>query len=196
MKRLKLPVFVLSVLFLFTQSLFAATYKIDLDHTAVSFKVRHLLSNVQGHFKEFEGSFVYDPDHPETWKANTTIQVASIDTNVAQRDKHLRSPDFFDAEKYPTITFVSTGVTDMTPNSAKLNGMLTIHGVEKPVTLDLEILGVAKDPWGNTRAGFSATTKINRKDFGITWNKALEAGKVLVGDEVVITLEVEGLLQE
>ena len=195
MKYVRLLAFAILTLF-FTPSVFAATYKIDLDHTSVSFKIRHILSNVQGHFKQFEGVFVYDPEHPETWKVNATIQAASIDTNVAERDKHLRSADFFDVEKYPTITFVSTGVTDVTPTNAKLNGLLTIHGVEKPVTLDLEILGVATDPWKNTRAAFTATTKINRKDFGLTWNQVLEAGKVLVGDEIVITLEVDGLLQE
>lgn len=178
------------------QPSFAANYKIDADHTTVSFKVKHLFSNVQGNFKKFEGSFAYDPDKPETWKTEATIQADSIDTNVAERDKHLRSKDFLEVEKYPTVTFKSTGVTDVTPAGAKLNGILTIHGIEKPVVLDLEILGEAKDPWGNVAAGFTATTKINRKDFGLTWNQALETGGVLVGEEITITLEVTGLLQE
>ncbi len=173
-----------------------ATYNIDVDHTSVSFKIRHVLSNVVGQFKQFEGTFVYDPQKPEAWKAMAVIQAASIDTNVAPRDKHLRSPDFFDVEKYPTITFKSTKVTEVTPESAKLEGLLTIHGVEKLAVLDLEIHGVAKDTWGNVRAAFTATTKINRKDFSLTWNQAIEAGKFLVGDEVIITLEVEGLLKE
>ena len=181
-------------LFLCT-SAWAATYKIDLDHTTVAFKIRHLFSNVIGHFKQFEGTFEYDLKTPEKWGASATIQAASIDTNVAGRDKHLKSSDFFDVEKYPAITFKSTGVTDATENGAKLNGLLTIHGVEKPVTLDLQIHGVGKDPWGNTRAGFTATTKVNRKDFGLTWNKAVESGQLLVGEEVEITLEVEGILQ-
>ena len=175
---------------------FAASYTIDADHTTISFKVKHLFSNVQGTFKKFEGSFTYDPNKPETWKTEATIQADSIDTNVAERDKHLRSKDFLEVEKYPTITFKSTGVSDMTPAGAKLSGLLTIHGVEKPVILDLEILGEAKDPWGNVAAGFTATTKINRKDFGLTWNQALETGGVLVGEEIAITLEVSGLLQE
>lgn len=195
MKRLRFSLFVVLGIFTLSQSVFAATYKIDADHTTVSFKIRHILTNVQGHFKEFEGTFDYDPDKPETWTTNATIQAASIDTNVAPRDKHLRSADFFDVEKYPTLTFKSTGVTDATQTSAKLNGLLTIHGVEKPVVLDLQILGVAKDPWGNVIASFTATTKVNRKDFGLTWNKALETGQLLVGEEVEITLEVAGLLQ-
>ena len=185
----------LGILFL-SQPVSAATYTIDVDHTTVSFKIRHILSHVQGQFRQFEGSFDYDPEKSETWKANATLQAASIDTNVEPRDKHLRSADFFDAEKYPTLSFVSTGVTDVTPTSAKLNGLLTIHGVEKPAVFDLQIQGVAKDPWGNTRASFTATTTINRKDFGLNWSKVLETGQLLVGDEVVITLEVEGLLQE
>ena len=196
MKQLKLSVYALCGIFLLSPCAFAADYSIDPDHTSVSFKIHHLLSYVEGRFRKFEGSFVYDPDKPEIWKAQATIQAASIDTNVEPRDKHLRSADFFDVEQYPTITFVSTGASDATATSAKLNGLLTIHGVEKPVVLDLEIHGVAKDPWGNVRSSFTATVTIDRKDFGLLWNKALETGKFLVGDEVIITLEVEGLLKE
>ncbi len=173
----------------------AATYTVDTDHTSVSFKIRHILSYVEGRFKSFEGSFNYDPEKPETWQIKGTIQTASIDTNVEARDKHLRSADFFDAEKYPTISFVSTKATNVTLTHAKLEGLLTIHGVEKPVALDVQIHGIVKDPWGNTIAGFTATTTINRKDFGLTWNQALETGQLLVGEEVMITLEVAGLLK-
>ncbi len=180
-------------IFVFNTSVFAATYKIDSDHSTVGFKIHHLLSYVQGRFNQFEGSFDYDPAKPDAWKAEAVIRAASIDTNVAARDKHLRSADFFDAEKFPTLHFKSTEVTDVTPTSAKLHGLLTIHGVEKPAVLDLEIHGVLQDPWGNVKAGFTATTKINRKDFGLTWNKALEAGQLLVGEEVLITLEIEGI---
>lgn len=175
---------------------FAANYMVDTDHTSVNFKVRHILSNVQGHFKKFEGSFTYEPGKPETWQVKGTLDVASIDTNVPERDKHLRSGDFFDVEKYPQISFVSTEVMEAAETSAKLHGVLTMHGVEKPVVLDVEIHGIARDPWGNTRASFTATTKLNRKDFGITWNQVLDKGQLLVGEEVVITLEVEGLLNE
>lgn len=177
--------------FLYAQSAQAATYTIDVDHSAVTFKIRHLVSKVQGAFNQFEGTFDYEPGKPELWKADAAIQAASIDTNVAARDKHLRSADFFDVEKYPTITFKSTKVEDVTESSAKLHGVLTMHGVEQPVVMDLDILGEGKDPWGSIRTGFSATTKVNRKDFGITWNKVLEAGGGLLGDEVEITIEVE-----
>ena len=173
----------------------ATTYAIDKDHTTVSFKIRHLFSKVEGTFNEFEGTFDYVPGQPEQWKAQATIQAASIDTRVEQRDTHLRSPDFFDVATHPTISFTSTKVTGATPTSAKLEGLLAIHGVEKPVMLDLTIHGEGKDPWGNTRSGFTATTTINRKDFGLTWNQALETGQLLVGDDVEITLEVEGLVK-
>ena len=195
MKRTRVLIgILLGITFALTPAM-AAPYKIDSDHSTVGFKIHHLLSYVNGRFNQFEGAFDYDPEKPDTWKAAVAIQAASIDTNVAPRDKHLRSADFFDVEKFPTITFKSTGVTDVTPTSAKLPGLLTLHGIEKPVVLHLEIHGVLKDPWGNTKAGFTATTKINRKDFGLTWNKALETGQWLVGEEVLITLEVEGILQ-
>lgn len=185
---------VAAILFLSSAPVWAATYKVDEEHTSVSFKIRHLLSNVQGQFNKFEGTFDYEPDKPETWKAQGTIQAASIDTNVEPRDKHLRSADFFDVEKYPAISFKTTGVKDVSGNTAKAEGLLSIHGVEKPVVLDVEIHGVAKDPWGNVRSSFTATTTINRKDFGLNWNQALETGQLLVGEEVKITLEVEGIL--
>ena len=191
--------FVLSVLLgslILASSAFAATYKVDPDHTTVSFKVRHLFSKVEGQFHKFEGTVDYDPGKPEVWKTRGTIDATSISTNVPERDKHLRSADFFDVEKFPAITFKSTKVTDATNTTAKLEGLITIHGVEKPVVLNVEIHGVGKDPWGNVRAGFTATTKINRKDFGLNWNEAVEAGQVLVGEEVEITLEIEGILNQ
>jgi polyisoprenoid-binding protein YceI len=169
---------------------------IDRDHTTVSFKIRHLFTKVEGTFNEFEGSFGYVPGHPEQWKANATIQAASIDTRVEPRDKHLRSSDFFDVDRYPTMTFQSAEVTDVTPTGAKLHGLLRIHGVEKPVVLDLAIHGAGKDPWGHVRSGFTATTQINRKDFGLNWNQTLETGQLFVGEEVEITLEVEGVVKE
>ncbi len=174
----------------------ATTYAIDQEHTTASFKVRHVFTQVQGWFKEVKGSFVYEPEKPEQWMAQATIQATSIDTRVPERDNHLRSKDFFDVARFPTITFTSTEVVALTPETAKLSGLLTIHGIEKPVTLDLEIHGVGKDPWGNVRAGFTATTTINRKDFGLIWNEALETGQVLVGEEVGIVLEVEGIAQQ
>ena len=177
------------------QPLFAASYTIDRDHTTVSFRVRHIVTPVQGFFREFEGTFEYDPKVPGTWKTEVTAQASSIDTNVEERDKHLKSADFFDAEQFPGLTFKSTEVTDVTSTGAKLHGLLTIHGVEKLVVFDLEILGEVKDPWGNEIASFTATTKINRKDFGLNWNKALETGQLLVGDEVTLTLDIAGIRQ-
>ena len=171
----------------------ATVYQVDKDHTAVGFTIRHLFSNVKGTFDEFNGTFTYVPGKPDEWSVTATVQAARVNTRVEQRDKHLRSKDFFEVDTYPTLTFTSTKVTDATATSAKLEGQLTIHGVEQPVVFELQIHGEGKDPWGNLRSGFTATTKINRKDFGLTWNQALEAGGVLVGDDVEITLEVEGV---
>ena len=185
-------VFFLSV-YLLSNVSYAATYDIDLDHTSVGFKIKHLLSNVQGQFKDFKGTIDYDAEHPEALKVEGTVQAASIDTNVPPRDKHLKSKDFFDVEKFPELTFNSTKYTPENAEKGKLEGLLNIHGVEKTVTFDVEIHGVAKDPWGNVRAAATATAKINRKDFGLAWNQALETGQLLVGEEVTITLEVEGI---
>ncbi len=193
MKRLHL--FVIVFLLGLSGTALADTYKVDVDHSSINFKVRHLLSNTQGQFKQFEGSFDYDPAAPETSKAEVTAQVESIDTNVPERDKHLKTPDFFDAAKYPVITFKSTKFTPAGEGKAKLEGLLNMHGVEKPVTFDVEIHGVANDAWGNVRSAFTATGAVNRKDFGITWNKTLDNGGVMVGEEVKITIEVEGIKQ-
>ena len=181
-----------SALFL-SSSAWAATYSVDTDHSTVSFKIKHLLSKVQGQFNKFEGTFDFEPGKPETWTASGTIQVDSIDTNVAERDKHLKGPDFFDVEKFPVIEFKTTAVKEATETGAKVEGVLKMHGIEKPVVLDVTIGGVAKDPWGNTRAAFSATTKLNRKDFGINWNKTLDAGGLLLGEDIDVTLEIEGI---
>ena len=174
----------------------ATTYKVDPDHTNVGFRVRHLFTSVQGRFDRFEGTIVYDPTKPEETKVEGSIEAASINTNVPERDKHLRSDDFFDVAKYPKITFVSTKPVDIDPSkkNGKLEGKLTIHGTEKPVVLDVTYLGAAKDPWGNQRAGFSARTKVNRKDFGLTWNETLESGGLLVGDDIEIDIDAEGIV--
>jgi polyisoprenoid-binding protein YceI len=187
--------FFMGVLLCGATSARATTYALDKDHTAIGFKIRHMFSSVQGTFDQYEGRVVYIPGESEKWKAEATIQVESINTRVEERDKHLRSSDFFDVQQYPTITFKSTRVTDETATTAKLHGLLTIRGVEQPVVLDLVIHGEGKDPWGNMRSGFTATTKINRKDFGLTWNQAMEAGQLLVGEEVEILLEIEGIVR-
>jgi polyisoprenoid-binding protein YceI len=169
----------------------AKTFEIDPQHSSVSFKIRHLVTKVSGRFEKFSGTIDYEKGKPQSWKATADIEAASINTNVAPRDKHLKSADFFDVEKCPKIAFKTTSVSDATGDSAKLHGDLTMHCVTKPVTLDLQIGGEAKDPWGNARLGASAAGKINRKDWGLTWNKALEAGGALVGDEVELELEIE-----
>lgn len=176
----------------------ATTYKVDPEHTSVNFTVRHLLTQVRGHFGKFEGRIEFDPASPEKTKIEGTIDAASINTNVEERDKDLRSPRFFDVEKFPKLTFVSTRAVRSGKNTTagKLYGNLTMHGVEKPVVLDVSYAGEAKDPWGNRRAGFTATATINRKDFGLTWNETLETGGVLVGDEVKIEIEAEGLVEQ
>ncbi len=176
----------------------ATTYKVDRDHTSITFRVRHLFTQVSGRFDRFDGKITFDPAHPDQVKVEGSIDVASINTNVEERDKDLRSKRFFDAETYPKITFVSTGVSDVdaTKTHGKLKGQLTIHGVQKPVVLEVSYLGAGKDPWGNQKAGFTATTKINRKDFGLTWNETLESGGVLVGDDVQIDIEAEGMVGE
>jgi polyisoprenoid-binding protein YceI len=176
----------------------ATTYVVDPHHTSVGFRVRHLFTWVDGRFSRFDGTIEFDPDAPEKTAVNGTIEVASIDTNVEKRDAHLRSGDFFDVEQHPKITFRSTGVTDVDAKAgtAKLHGDVTIHGVTKPVVLDVKFLGAATDPWGNRKAGFSGTTTVDRKDFGLSWNQALETGGVLVGDEVEVRIDVEANVQD
>jgi polyisoprenoid-binding protein YceI len=176
----------------------AASYQVDPEHTSVTFTVRHLLTRVKGRFDRFKGRITFDPAQPEQAKVEGTIDVASINTNVEERDKDLRSARFFDVEKFPKISFVTTKISDISADkkSGKMLGKLTMHGVERPLTLDVSFLGEAKDPWGNVRAAFTATTTINRKDFGLTWNETLETGGVLVGDEITIEIDAEGTVEE
>jgi polyisoprenoid-binding protein YceI len=176
----------------------AKSYKVDGSHTSVTFSVRHLFTSVRGRFDQFDGKIAFDPEAPGKTVISGSIQTASINTNLADRDKHLRSSDFFDVEKYPTMTFKSTGVRDidLKTRTAKIEGEITIRGVTRPIVLDAAYLGNGKDPWGKERAGFSASTTIDRKDFGLAWNKILETGAVLVGEEVAIQLDVEGIAEE
>jgi len=167
-------------------------WDIDASHTGAHFSVRHLMvSNVRGEIHVASGSLTYDAAKPEAAKLEVTLDAKSIDTRDAKRDEHLRSADFFDAEKFPTITFKSKSVKK-DGKALAVTGDLTIHGTTKEVVLEIEeIHGPSKDPWGGTRIGASATTKVNRKDFGLVWNMALETGGVIVGEEVKITLEAE-----
>jgi len=169
-------------------------YMIDPDHSAVIFKVKHLaISTVTGRFDLFEGSYKFDTDNIANSIVDTKIVASSINTNEKDRDDHLKSNDFLDVEKYPDITFKSKEIKKVDGSDFQIVGDLTIHGVTKEVTLDAVYEGFAKDPRGNERTAFVANGKINRKDFGMTWNKALELGGFVVGDEVRITLEVEGI---
>jgi polyisoprenoid-binding protein YceI len=169
------------------------TYTIDPAHSTAGFKVRHLMvANVRGEFSKVSGAVVFDAANPANSRVEATIDASSIHTRDEQRDGHLKSPDFLDVEKFPNIQFVSTKVTKVGDGEWKVAGDLTIHGVTKPVTLDVEgPTPEMKDPWGNTKTGVSASTKINRKDFGLVWNVALETGGVLVGEEVQISIEAE-----
>lgn len=171
-----------------------AIYEIDSAHSAAHFSVRHLMiSNVKGEFSKVTGTVVYDPNNVEAARVNATIDATTINTRDEQRDAHLRSADFFDTEKYPTLTFKSTQVSK-SKHKLRVTGDLTIHGVTREVILDVDgPTAEVKDPWGNTRVGATASTKINRKDWGLTWNSALETGGVLVGEEVTITLDIEAV---
>jgi len=169
------------------------TYVIDPSHSTAGFKVRHLMvSNVRGEFSGVTGTVVFDAEDPAKSKVEAAIDATTLQTREPQRDQHLKSADFFDVEKFPKITFISKKVVPVAEGEWRLVGDLTIHGVTREVVLDVEgPTPEVKDPWGNIKIGATATTKVNRKDFGLVWNVALEAGGVLVGDEVAIQLEVE-----
>ncbi len=172
----------------------ATTWNFDTVHSTVHFTVRHLMvTKVHGTFKTWSGSLSFDDADLAKSHFEATIDIASVDTKEEKRDAHLRSADFFDAEKFPKMTFKSTKIEKKGDEEAKVTGDLTIHGVTKSVELAVEINGEVKDPWGGTRRGFSAKTAISRKEFGMTWGPALEAGGVMVGDKVDITLEIQAV---
>lgn len=171
----------------------ATTWNIDPTHSAAEFKVKHMMiSNVKGNFSKLSGTLSLDEANLANSHVEATIDAASIETRDLQRDAHLKSPDFFDVEKFPTLSFKSTRVTRVGDGELAVEGDLTIHGVTRKATFNVEgPTPAAKDPWGNTRVALSGTTRINRKDFGLTWNTALETGGILVGEEVTITLDVQ-----
>ena len=173
----------------------AQTYAIDKMHSEVAFQVRHLLTKVRGRFTEFAGTVVLDQEHPERSSASLTIDASSVDTGTPDRDNHLRSDDFFAVGTYPTLTFTSSQVVKTGDDTYDVVGTLTIRGVAEEITLPVTYLGTAKDPWGNVRAGFETSLTLNRKDFGLTWNAALETGGFLVGDEVRIQLSIQAVAQ-
>jgi polyisoprenoid-binding protein YceI len=180
----------------FNQGELMTTYLIDPTHSSAEFNIKHMMiAKVSGGFEKVNGSFTYDPKNPEASKVEAIIDAASIYTREAQRDAHLKSADFFDVENYPTLTFSSTKVI-ANKGEMKIEGDLTIRGVTNSVTLNVEAPSdEIKDPWGNIKIAVSGSTKIKRKDFGLTWNSALEAGGFLVGDDVNISLEIQFVKQ-
>lgn len=172
-------------------------YQIDSAHSQIQFTVRHMMiSKVRGHFQKFDGSVNLDEQNPARTTVDVRIDAASIDTRDEQRDTHLRSPDFLNAEQYPYITFKSTQVDVIDDHHARLTGDLTIRDITHPVIMQVEYNGSAKSPWGTTSYGFNGHTTINRKDWNLTWNVALETGGVLVGDDINIDIELELVKQE
>lgn len=170
-----------------------STWNIDPAHSAVEFKVKHMMiSNVKGSIRGLKGILKLDEADPTRSSVKASADIQTLATGDLQRDGHLKSGDFFDAEKYPELTFESTSVKKTGNDEFQVTGNLTVHGVTKPVTFAVEgSTTPGKDPWGNLRIGISATTKVNRKDFGLTWNSALETGGVMVGEEVTLTIDAE-----
>jgi polyisoprenoid-binding protein YceI len=166
-------------------------YTIDPAHSRLGFVARHaMVTKVRGQFRELEGTLHLDAENPSASSAEVTVQVGSIDTQNADRDAHLRSADFFDAERWPTITFTSTSAEQMSDDHYRLTGDLTIRGTTKPATLDLEFTGAVRDPFGNLRLGFEGSTVVNRRDWGLDWNMALDTGGLLVSEKVTLELDV------
>ncbi|TFE54548.1 polyisoprenoid-binding protein [Streptomyces sp. ICN441] len=170
-------------------------WQIDTAHSEVSFTVRHLMARVRGNFSSFDGTVTVGDD-PARSSVRAEIDTTSIDTRNAERDKHLRSADYFDSDEHPTALFESAAVQEQEHGRYSVEGLLTIRGETRPVTLDLELLGVDSDPWGGTRAGFRASTRISRSDFGVTGNVPLGGGRTLIGDSVEIALEIEAIRQQ
>ncbi len=169
-----------------------STWQLDPTHSSAEFAVRHMMvATVKGSFKSISGHVELDETAWENSRIEAEIDAASVDTGTADRDTHLRSADFFDVAVHPKITFRSTAIEPDGEDSGKIHGDLTIHGVTKPVTLDVSYLGEIQDPWGNRRRGYSAETTLNRKDFGMTWNVVLDTGGVLVGDKIKVSLNIE-----
>ena len=170
----------------------AAVYDFDASHTAAQFSVTHLMvSTVRGQFSNVKGTVEVDDKDASSVKVDATIDASTVDTREPKRDAHLKSPDFFDVAKFPTITFKSKKSQKVGADAYKVTGDLTMHGVTKEVVLDVKDVKTVKDPWGNTKLGAVATAKVDRKDYGLLWNKSLDGGGVLVGDDVAITLDLE-----
>lgn len=194
MKSLASQSFLAFAFLAFATNASATVYEVDPNHSRIGFTVKHLMiATVPGNFNDFTGKFDFDAAKSELKDATFTVQTASINTNNAKRDEHLRSADFFDAAKNPTITVTNSKLKKAGKNKYKWTGDLNMHGVTKPVTFDVEYTGASKGMMGENRVGFTAKSKINRKDFGLTWNKTLETGGVAVSDEVQLVLDVSAI---
>lgn len=173
-----------------------SVWNVDASHSSIEFKVKHMMmANVRGQFKDFQAHVTADPEDLTTAEIDFTVHVNSIDTKDEQRDGHLKSADFFDVEQYPNLTFKATKIERKSGADYAMTGDITIRDVTKPITFDVTAEGIGKDPWGNERAGFTATASLNRKDFGLNWNALLETGGVLVGEQVKISVELEAVRQ-
>jgi polyisoprenoid-binding protein YceI len=171
----------------------AESYSIDKGHSEAGFQIRHLVSKVHGRFKDFEGVIQVDREKPEASTVSFSVKTASIDTDNADRDKDLRSPNFFETDKFPQMTFQSSKIVAKDKDHFDVTGTLSLHGVSKEVTVAVAVGGFAKDPWGGERAGFDVSTTLNRKDFGLLWNKTLDSGGLLVGDDVQVQIAIEAV---
>ena len=169
----------------------AETYSVDVSHSEVSFRIRHFVSKTPGKFTDYSATVELDPESLERSTVDFVVQAGSIDTDHEERDEHLRSPDFFWVERHPTLSFKSTRIRNVGGDRFEVTGVMEIRGIEKTITVPVEFFGFVEDPWGGTRAGFESTFTIDRKDYGIEWNKALDTGGVILGDEVSVTLNLE-----
>ena len=174
----------------------AKTYAIDKTHSDVSFQIRHLVTKVRGRFADFDARIRVVSEAPEESSVRFTIHAASVDTDLPDRDQHLRSADFFDAEHHPEITFVSTRIRSTGDDQYDVTGLITLRGVRREITLPVAFLGFATDPWGNEKAGFETQLVLNRKDFGMVWNAALDNGGVVLGEKVTVSIALEAVREK
>jgi polyisoprenoid-binding protein YceI len=169
----------------------ADTFVVEKAHSDALFTIKHMMSRITGRFSDFSGTINVDTGNPAASSVEFTINAVSVDTSLPDRDKDLRGPNFFDVEKYPTLSFKSSKITPASKDKFTVEGTLTMHGVSKPLSLAVEFLGFGKDPWGNDKAGFALETTLNRKDYGLVWNKALDQGGFLLGDDVKVVINLE-----
>ena len=188
--------FLAAATFAASSALAADTYVVDKGHSEATFQVRHMVSKVRGRFGDFEGQIRIEPGKPAASSVEFTVRTASLNSDNPDRDKHLKSADFFDVDTYPTLTFKSTRIAPQSGDSYDVTGLLTMRGISKQVTLPVTLLGFVKDPWGGERAGFETSVTLNRKDFGMVWSKTLDTGGLVVGEEALVTINLETVKQK